>query len=155
MSRSPQHAHTLQGEEMAALSFWAPLCRQATGSGPVSRPLALGSSHRPVGRAKSSVFRAAGRGSQPPVLLRPLGHFPHLDGGHGNAGKVKGAQLLPWAGTGWEWGQSVTVRTPGSGLDPGISGGGGAWPKPLEARTLGPAAPGALPCSAITGSRRG
>lgn len=118
-------------------------------------PLTRGSSHRPVGRAKHTVFRAAGRVSQPPVLLRPLSQFPHRDGGDGNAGRVKGDKLLPWAGPGWGWGQLVTVRTPASGLELGISGGGRAWPEPLEARTLGPAAPGAPSCSAVTSSRRG
>lgn len=39
-----------------------------------------------------------------------------------NAGGVKGDKLLPWAGPGWGWGQLVTIRTPASGLELGISG---------------------------------
>lgn len=59
---------------------------------------------------------------------------------------------FPGLAQGGDGGRPVTVRTPASGLEPGISGRSRAWPEPLEDWTLGPVAPGAHPASPAAGS---
>ena len=104
-----------------------------------------------MGRVKNAAFWAAECVSQPPVSLRPLGWFPHLDGGDGSAGRVRGDQLLPWAATGWGWGAVSNCQDASVGAgaaDLRTQQGLARFPRGLDSRTSGPRGP---PC--VTGSR--